>query len=140
MWTSRVYYQLNEDLTVQATPGCTLDSTEHAETLDGAQTAVACLLLVRITIFKQSYMLDVYKLNYRQLTYTIDNYWWLQTMPAVDALIDTESQVEAPLNANALADTPLPWYILIIIYTDIEAMNDGQRNMSLVVGVQRIPK
>jgi hypothetical protein len=41
------------------TTGCTIYSTEHAEALHRAQTALARLNLVSITIFREAHLLDV---------------------------------------------------------------------------------
>jgi len=41
------------------TTGCKIDSPEHAEALHRAQTALAHLNLVTITIFREAHLLDV---------------------------------------------------------------------------------
>jgi len=81
---------------VPMTTGCTIYSTEHAEAPHRAQTALVCLKLVSITIFREAHLLDVNEWDETTwLTYTIDDHWRLRPISAADAPIDAKSWAEA---------------------------------------------
>jgi len=95
------------------TTGCKIYSPEHAEALHRAQTALARLNLVSITIFREAHLLDVNEWDETTwLTDTIDDYRRLRLMPAADAPIDAKSWAEA---------LP-PWRIPTMTYTEIHEL------------------
>jgi len=95
------------------TTGCEIDSSKHAEALHRAQTALARLDLVSITIFREAHLLDINEWDETTwLTETIDDYRLLRPMSAAEAPIDDKSWAEA---------LP-PWQIPTMTYSEIHQL------------------
>jgi len=80
---------------VLVTTSCKIYSTEHVEVLHSAQTVLAHLNLVSITIFRDAHLLDVDESD-KTTHYAIRVYdWRLWLLPAPEGAIDAESRAEA---------------------------------------------
>ena len=126
MRTSNQDYLVKQHLQINATTGCEIYSTEHGEALHRAQTALARLNMVSITIFREAYVLDVN-------TWEVNTpNWLILLIPAAEAPIDAEWRAEALFHPHDSEND---------LHRDLQTTGmDGWWSMSLKVVVRRIWK